>query len=447
MDRRSRMESRSAWKLIFLCILFSGILIGYTSIRLSIFPQVGHILMDVCILLVMVTLVIFLLHHSILRGPHYALVHQSLCRSVCRTMLKNKIYVKYSLVWPQIPVLQNFKLSLSDDLSVGTLQIRREPSLDDKLDKIDLSSALFDYVVEDRAIDQDGNWIYFYLIDAKEDVRLVFDSFQEFIKYYKRLPRGLFFKIDERTTIPLTHSLITGITGKGKTYLLKTLLAVTWTWTMHPIFYFADGKLSGLRKLGRAVGVSVETDIDAISRMLSTVCDRMMYRYKERDRRDELGEDGDAWLDLQPPLIMVIDEAASYLSRVAALSAAERKVPLTRLSDIVRLGREAKCYVWLIMQTAKADVIPTDIRSNFGFRCVLGPDSDTGYQTVFGSKEDIPDHVLLPDGAGYYTCDGQTIHPMPMRSPTLNFDLIAELKAAGIQFTDGAKAAGSAGGL
>ena len=93
--------------------------------------------------------------------------------------------------------------------------------------------------------------------------------------------------------------------------------------------------------------------------------------------------------------------------------------------------------LWLVMQTAKADTVPTDIRSNCSFRCVLGPGKDTMYQTVFGSGSDIPDNRIIPKGGGYYICDGKTMHPMSFICPTVDFDVAKSLKDAGIHFIDG----------
>ena len=89
------------------------------------------------------------------------------------------------------------------------------------------------------------------------------------------------------------------------------------------------------------------------------------------------------------------------------------------------------------MQTAKADTVPTDIRSNCNFRCVLGRGKDTMYQTVFGTGSDIPHNRIIPTGGGYYIFDGQTVHPMSLICPTVDFDIAKALRDANIHFVDG----------
>ena len=439
MDRRTNADSHIAWVISMVAVWFAAAIISYGLAQFTITYKLATWLSLVCVLTVLVAVSIYCIKHGILHGIRYMRIHSRLCKSVRRALLTAKVYTRYSLVFRSAPVLQDFRLSFSDDLQFGKLRIRLDPSLCDKLDNLDLSSALDSYIVADTVTDNEGNWICFNLVNAAADVRLHFMTPRDFFDYFRHHHTDLLFVIDKRTIIDIAHFLITGGTGQGKTYFLGTLIAQSATWSdgMRPIYLFADGKLSGLRKIGRALGIHVETDLEKVSLMLVKVCTLMMDRYRKRDQLDCDGLDGDAWLDSQPPAICIIDEAAAYLDYVGTLPAAERRSTLKQLTDITRLGREAKCFLWLVMQTAKADTVPTDIRSNCSFRCVLGPGKDTMYQTIFGSGQDIPKNRIIPTGGGYYIDDGKTLHPMSLICPTVDFDIAKALRDANIHFVDG----------
>ena len=248
MDRKPHTDSHTAWCILQIALWISTALIAYCF--WAILPlEIEHILVGSCITTALVSILYFLIKHRCWNGWKYVRVHRRVSKSLRRTFIKNKIYIGFNRFLFMTPILQPFNLEFSHDMQTGVLYIRLDPGLFEKLNAINISSALGSYIIDDKNIDEEENWIIYNLIDARIDTRLYFASFKDFCSYYKRV-RGMVFNIDERTLIGLTHFLITGITGQGKTYFLKTLLAITWLWSEknHPIFFFADPKLSGLER-------------------------------------------------------------------------------------------------------------------------------------------------------------------------------------------------------
>ena len=203
MDRRTNADSHIAWVITMVALLFSAVTLSYGLLQFNITHKLGVWLSLVCVMAMLMAVSTYFIRHGIWHGIRYMQIHSKLCNSIRRALLTAKIYTRYSLVFRFSPVLQEFKLSFSDDLQFGKLKIRIEPSLQDKLNNLDMSSALCGYIVDDTIIDVEGNWICYSLINAAADVRLHFMTAKEFFDYFRHHCKDLSFIIDKRTFIDI----------------------------------------------------------------------------------------------------------------------------------------------------------------------------------------------------------------------------------------------------
>ena len=88
------------------------------------------------------------------------------------------------------------------------------------------------------------------------------------------------------------------------------------------------------------------------------------------------------------------------------------------------MGRQLGFFLFLIMQSAPANNIPTIIRDQLAFKVVLGNSDESTYTVAFGAGVDIPIRKY-PIGYGVYTYAGKTEKPKILAFPTIkDFDIM-----------------------
>ena len=86
------------------------------------------------------------------------------------------------------------------------------------------------------------------------------------------------------------------------------------------------------------------------------------------------------------------------------------------LLEVVLMGRELGCFIWIMCQKSDSTDIPTKIRNNMIWSCALGMPPATTYQTIFGHSADIPVRRLTA-GQGFHTFQGLTRMPSRIDFP------------------------------
>ena len=104
-----------------------------------------------------------------------------------------------------------------------------------------------------------------------------------------------------------------------------------------------------------------------------------------------------AYLGLAPHFL-VFDE---YVAFMEMLASKESTAVLTKLKQIVMLGRQAGFFLILACQRPDAKYLGDGIRDQFNFRVALGRMSELGYGMMFGS--DVQKQFFLKQikGRGY----------------------------------------------
>lgn len=234
------------------------------------------------------------------------------------------------------------------------------------------------------------------------------DSYVEYILFYdmsvNRIPidevvaqngslklmESLYWEYDK-----LPHMLIAGGTGGGKTYFILTLIEALLK--TNAKLYILDPKNADLADLA-----TVMPDVYYKKEDMMTCIDQfyesMMARSEEMKQMPnyKTGENY-AYLGLSPHFL-VFDE---YVAFMEMLVSKENTAVLTKLKQIVMLGRQAGFFLILACQRPDAKYLGDGIRDQFNFRVALGRMSELGYGMMFGS--DVQKQFFLKQikGRGY----------------------------------------------
>lgn len=199
-------------------------------------------------------------------------------------------------------------------------------------------------------------------------------------------------------------ALIAGVSGTGKSYLAYYLITSYLARRVNskpPQLFLIDPKRSDLFILARNSFMESRRYGDSIADAFRIVKDFK----KEIDRRQveysEKAVIGSTMLDLgAEPALLVIDE---YASLIAGMTNKEKTDFENLLASIVQRGRQLSCFVWVLMQQPRADLISTNIRENLPTKVCMGNPTVESSKMLFGTT-DVP--VVNGIGAGLYSFEG-----------------------------------------
>ncbi|MFD1453138.1 FtsK/SpoIIIE domain-containing protein [Oceanobacillus sojae] len=234
------------------------------------------------------------------------------------------------------------------------------------------------------------------------------DSFVEYVLFYDMIANRI--SIDEviaqngRLKLmksmdweydKLPHMLIAGGTGGGKTYFILTLIEALLK--TNAKLYILDPKNADLADL-----MTVMSDVyykkEDMMACIDQFYEDMMSRSEEMKQMEgyKTGENY-AYLGLSPHFL-IFDE---YVAFMEMLASKESTAVLTKLKQIIMLGRQAGFFLILACQRPDAKYLGDGIRDQFNFRVALGRMSELGYGMMFGS--DVQKQFFLKQikGRGY----------------------------------------------
>lgn len=240
-----------------------------------------------------------------------------------------------------------------------------------------------------------NGWLVYQLLDLNYNPRFDFTSFSKMNNCLK-LKRGNNIPLMANLSIPkIYHTLITGVTGFGKTELAFALSAELGQFCIE---YYLDPKHSDLSSFGKFLGDDRYADnTEAIDDKLVELVEIMNKRYRimskmaDLEPRKYIGASADKYGF--KPIVIFFDEVSAYLS-------SSRK-GIKSLKKLLMLGRQASVFVVLLLQDPRAtDNLPSTIKDQTGVRILLGNLDRNLAGLVFGSKTELPD-IERDVGQGY----------------------------------------------
>lgn len=319
--------------------------------------------------------------------------------------------------------LPEIKINMKKDSLAGEILIQNSIRYQDKLERIDLSSAVTGYVQESAYLLDNREWYIFNLESESSDTRFSFDSLEEMKIKIKTQALYLDKKFEE---IPYYHWLVSGQTGSGKTYGLYSLIIQLKLQDVS--LTIIDPKSSNLAVFADLLGVERAIDTQEILMTLRHVLSEMNQRKKDvmQSVRESSNIDSTALDFGYQPTFIVIDEFAALQLRLDRKQSAELD---SLIGQILLEGRSLGFYLILAMQQANAQLISTNLREQFQVQIVLGQSGIQTYNVVFGAHlaSLIPNRNMNA-GEGWAMISGRTTTPRLVRFPFLNFEITEELQ-------------------
>ena len=202
-------------------------------------------------------------------------------------------------------------------------------------------------------------------------------------------------------------TLITGVSGSGKSYLAYYLITRYLAKTIngqHPDLYLIDPKQSDLYILCKQTFMNSlrygHSNADAF-RIVKEFKAELDCRQAEYSEKAKIGS---TMLDLEAePALLVIDE---YASLVAGMDKKQRAEFEAMVAIIAQKGRQLSMGIFVLMQKPLAELIPTNVREQLVNRICMGNPSAQSAEMMFGTR-DVP--IVNGVGAGLYSIDGTTV--------------------------------------
>lgn len=362
--------------------------------------------------------------HHLTEGLRYARLHSKIIRRINEAMLDANFYLPHRYFGKDVADLPKISLTFTPNLRSGKLVVENLLKFDKKFEDIRFSSALGKFIVDYSYIQNDQNTYVFELVDSSVSKQLTFNSFSDF-KDCTQEQSNYQLLIDRDLKLPLHHYLLVGQTGSGKTYAAYGLILQALAKSVRYHLYFADPKGSSLATLGNSVSTeTTATKIDDIINLLTVFVSRLNARKVEMSGLLKKKLDSDYRDFNLEPHVFIFDEFAAFETVIQTMPKSERDEVASLLSQIVLQGRQLGFFIWIIMQQASSNQLPTYIRENIPFKVILGEAEKQTVVTTFGPGTEMPNQRLRI-GEGFYTFPGLANTPRKCAFSKLDFNILA----------------------
>ncbi len=211
------------------------------------------------------------------------------------------------------------------------------------------------------------------------------------------------------------HALITGVTGGGKSQFVKYLMLESYKQGAEVYIFDPKGEWKYFVNMDGFDPKNYASDSNQISAKLRELVDLMNQRYMTfTDSAKEYNYRAYGY----KPVFVYFEELVATKTESDKKTQAEI---MARLSALIVKARAAGIQIVLVTQSAKADVIDTNIRTQLGLKVALGNMGDTAFSMALGDYERLPSVSF--DGVGVGYCRLLDGSPLPYRTPYLAKDL------------------------
>lgn len=314
-----------------------------------------------------------------------------------------------------LPKIEVPKIKVEFDKEKILIHVQRLAGMND-LEKIqaNINSAVVgrykSFAVVEAIQADDGTHFDFCLEDLGSDKTFVPHSIEDL----KQKP--YFIKLQENLVLNLSkypHIAVWGQTGSGKTTILMSIIAQCLS--NETELYFIDGKTEFSSFSVFYPREKIATDNNEVVSLLKRVSETIVKRQKQManavQKQKELGLTG---FDIKlKPIVVVADEVGSI---VAGMSSKEKKDLVSNLLQIVQKGRSVSVFLVMASQSPATTVLPSDIRSQFSTRILLGSATGDTQRMAF---DELATSGGVAKFQGYYMTSGLTVQPQKFFVPNL----------------------------
>lgn len=347
----------------------------------------------------------------------FKIIENGITKALLATITVDKNKDQPSIRVPSVSVTQSKQtLGVKVEKLAGMYDIEKmvediNSSLRNKFSKLNVTSA---------RISDDHNYFEFQLenVAFNKTLRPATLTDLKVKSHYLKLQKGLKINLADNP-----HLIIWGKSGSGKTTLLFSILIQLLI--AGTDVRLIDGKDEFSSFEAFYPPRKIAGDIDGIFNILNEIIEIISKRQKiVADKVKELNKFGLRAFDLGlKPVVLVADEIGSL---VAGMDSKQKKEFNSMLVQIVQKGRSVSVFAILATQSPKADILPTEIRSQFSTRILLGSSSGDNQRMAFDGES-----LLVGDVekfTGYFMSDGKTKQPMKFYVPDLHTHKLNDLQ-------------------
>jgi len=418
-----------SYSLFLQCIISLALALGagliYRNIQTVFIEKLSICLFFTALIIAGLMLVNWLFSNKIYKGIRYFRYHWQVKNTLEFQMLDAGICIDRGKYFE----LPQVKLSFDKKCTKGLLKIRNSIKFDKKLDGVVMSSALGKFIVERHYTSDDANYYIYELVDGAISYKLTFKSYKAFKEYNKKIPTYKWF-LDKRSIVPLSHALVVGQTGSGKSYFIYLLILQMINKSVDFDLYFVDPKGSSIEVVGDILAPErTAVTLEETIKLLETFVENMRIRKSEVKELLKTKLDSD-YSDLGlSPAVMIFDEYASFSALLATEEKKVRDKVKSLLSEVILQGRQLSYFLVVAMQKSDASLIETYLRDNLPLKVCLGNAEQQTIVTCFGTGVDIPAR-FMNIGDGFFTSPTVANEPKLMMASFCDFDILGAMKAS-----------------
>lgn len=283
---------------------------------------------------------------------------------------------------------------------IGKIKIKNSVKLDKLLEKIRLDGALPNYLIDRQYLSDDRNWYIFEFYAAEILNQEEFTTKHSYVDWANEDTDDYSLRIDERTIIPVHMLGIAGVTGSGKSMAIQALCVQILEKTINHELFIIDPKMADLFYFGKSIHFpSHVANKDGAILLIKEFEKRMLQRQKQLESFFLKNKNQDYTRANLPALILLIDEYGALHESWRLLPKKDRDKIDSILANIVFMGRQLGCFLWISTQQMNAHTVQTAIRDQLVTKIVLGNSDEQTYRTMLASSVQIP-QVDFKSGQG-----------------------------------------------
>lgn len=218
----------------------------------------------------------------------------------------------------------------------------------------------------------------------------------------------------------LPHMLIAGGTGSGKSYFILTIIEALLQTNAN--LFVLDPKNADLADLATVMPNVYSRKAEMLA-CINRFYEDMMARSEEMKQHPnyQTGQNYAA-LDLSANFL-IFDEYVAFMDMLGR----ENLEVMSKLKQIVMLGRQAGFFLILACQRPDAKYLADGIRDQFNFRVALGRMSELGFSMMFGSDTQKQFFLKPIKGRGYVDIGTSVISEFYTPLVPKNYDFLKRI--------------------
>lgn len=364
------------------------------------------------------------IRNKIWYGLRYAVSHYLMIKQLRKQILaagydENKTNENMGITLPVIQIHFDDK----KNRLTGKIKIKNSVKLDKLLEKIRLDGALPNHLIDRQYLSNDRNWYIFEFYDTKVLEQPELKTEETYLDWSNEITNDYSLRLDERTIIPIHMMGIAGVTGSGKSMAIQSFCVQIISKVVNHELFIIDPKMSDLFYFAKSRLPSYQVaSKDGAILLIKEFERRMLQRQKELDSFFLKNKNQDYTKANLPALILLIDEFGALHESWKTLPKKDRDEIDAILANVVFMGRQLGCFLWISTQQMNAQTVSTAIRDQLVTKLVLGNSDEQTYRTLFASGVQIPQVDFKPGQGVLSSPDVATVeHPRLLNFPYCSF--------------------------